>query len=103
MSPTFIRNDRCLLCNRSVRDEREHVRMHAKERPTRESMYVDAYLDGPAYTIGTFLAYSLRGEARRWSDVYARALQRALWRREARGEVVPTTSVGGGLAYRRRE
>ncbi len=63
-----------------------------------ESQYIDDYIDS-GYTIGTFLAYRLRGRAKRYSDVYARALQRAVNRRIVAGRVIAGRSVGGRTAY----
>lgn len=101
----------CRLCGRPLllEDKGEHLEVHAVEPlPRRESRYVDEYLDATArpetrYTIGTFFAYRLRGKARQYSDRYARALEAALLRRVARGEVVPAQSVRGGRAFVRAE
>lgn len=71
------------------------------------SMYTTEYLATTAdpatrYTVGTFLAYELHGEAKRWAARYARALIRDLERLEAAGEVEQCRSVRGGVAWRRR-
>jgi len=70
---------------------------------TRDSQYVDSYLNGPAYTVGTFLKYTLAGKAARYMGRYAAALTRSLERRVQTGEVIVATSIRGGRAYRRAE
>ena len=67
----------------------------------RESQYIDRYLDGPRYTVQTFLAYQLSGRARRYTMQYLRALMRAINRRVADGSVVACRSVHGSVSYRR--
>lgn len=67
----------------------------------KESQYVDQYLDGAAYTVDTFLAYSLRGKASLWRSCYRRALMTALERRVKAGTVAAARSLHGGVAYRR--
>lgn len=69
----------------------------------RDSQYLRAYLSGPRYTIGTFLAYRLRGLAKRYSDRYARALENSLCRHQALGKVERCESVTGRASWRRVE
>lgn len=69
----------------------------------RDSQYVDDYLRGPRYTVGTFLAYELAGKAKRYSDVYARALLNSLERLERAGKVERCRSVTGRESWRRIE
>lgn len=68
----------------------------------RESQYIDDYLahDG-RYTVGTFLAYTLRGRAKLYAGRYKSALENAIARRIRAGTVEPCRSVGGMTAYRR--
>ena len=71
----------------------------------RQSQYTQSYLAttcDPAtrYTVGTYLAYTLRGSARwQWGDTYERGLVNSLLRLVADGSVVKTRSVRGGLAF----
>lgn len=72
----------------------------------RESQYVDAYLrrnhelgDGRGYTLGTYLAYNLRGERKNWAGRYKNALEIALERRVAAGLAKKGFSRLGGTAY----
>jgi hypothetical protein len=71
-----------------------------------DSQYVEAYLRGNAQrgfgrglTVSSFLSYNLSGSARKYSDKYATALFNALYRGQARGEVIKGKSAGGALAY----
>jgi len=72
-----------------------------------ESQYIGAYLNRTAdpdsrFTPDTFLAYTLRGEAKhRWGGGYAQALMRAISRRVDAGTVVPVPSKGGSTAWMR--
>lgn len=68
----------------------------------RESQYTEAYLaenasrgKGNGITVGTFLAYRLRGEARKYAGRYRTALENSCVRRGA----VVGRSVHGGVAY----
>ncbi len=65
----------------------------------RLSQYLKPYLrttaGGTLYTPGTFLAYTLRGRAKHYGDVYLRTLERSL---DAVG-AVPVRSIKGGKAY----
>lgn len=72
-----------------------------------ESQYIDAYLataEDPAtrYTPATYLAYTLHGKAKDYSQHYVQALMGAISRRVAAGTVVPARSVRGSTAYVRR-
>lgn len=64
-----------------------------------ESQYTDSYLHmtagGRLLTPGTYLAYVLRGRARKYAGRYQSALMRSLEKRGAR----PVKSVRGGIAY----
>lgn len=64
----------------------------------RESQYVEQYLSGPAYTVNTFIKYTVRGRAARYAGKYVVALRRSLQRRS---DVVPVRSIRGGIAYRK--
>lgn len=73
----------------------------------RESQYIDSYLattEDPAtrYTPATYLAYTLHGKAKDYSQHYVRALMAAIGRRVTAGTVVPVRSVRGSTAYVRR-
>lgn len=69
-----------------------------------ESQYVDSYLDCEGqYTIKTFLHYRLKGRAKDYSQRYEQALQRAINRRIASGEVKECVSSGNRTAYKRVE
>lgn len=70
---------------------------------SRESQYVDQYLDGPAYTVGTFLTYTLRGKAKLYSRGYHNALLRSLQQRVIEGAVTIESSVRGRVAFRRAQ
>ena len=68
----------------------------------RESQFTNEYIRentqrglGKGITIGSFLAYRLRGRAKQFSDVYARSLERALLRRGC----IPYKSAGGSVAF----
>lgn len=70
------------------------------------SMYTKKYLRtngergiGNGYTCQTFLAYELKGSAKRYSDKYLRALESDLsdWVRE--GDAIRGRSVRGGVAW----
>lgn len=70
------------------------------------SMYTNKYLrtnaergDGNGYTLQTFLAYELKGSAKRYSDKYLRALERDLESLRGEGEVYRSVSCRGGRAY----
>jgi len=68
------------------------------------SQYTEEYLTlttkkGRLLTPGTFLAYTLRGEAKRWACRYSRSLVASLLRVGA----TPTRSIGGRTAYVRQE
>lgn len=70
------------------------------------SMYTAKYLrtnaergDGNGYTLQTFLAYELRGKAKRYSDKYLRALEADLESLRGEGEVYRSVSCRGGRAY----
>ena len=71
----------------------------------RESQYIETYLSTAAdpatrWTPETYLAYTLRGDARsRWSSGYSRALMRAIGRRMNAGTVTGVRSKGGAVAY----
>lgn len=68
----------------------------------RESQYIDQYLTCAkefGYTPSTFLAYNLKGKARKYSDVYYRALMTAIKRRLKNGSVKKVKSVGGKIAF----
>lgn len=68
----------------------------------KESQYIEEYLRTTRtkrYTIGTFLHYALKGKAKRYTDVYHRALQAAVNRRVERGEVVAVDSILGQTSY----
>ena len=69
----------------------------------KDSQYTDAYLGennrrgkGRGITVGTFLAYSLRGKARSYAGRYASALINSL---ERRTDVLKGRSILGGVAY----
>lgn len=67
----------------------------------KESQYVGQYLAcNGRWTLGTFLAYTLKGTAKEYSGKYKTALERALLRRVAAGEVEECQSVHKGIAYR---
>lgn len=63
------------------------------------SQYTEEYLaltsKGRLLTPGTFLAYTLRGRAKKWGDRYYRSLVASLLRSGAK----PTRSLGGRTAY----
>lgn len=65
----------------------------------KDSQYIDSYLEttarGNLITPGTFLAYTLRGRAKRWAGRYEGALLRFIKRRNCK----PVTSKGGRTAY----
>ena len=68
----------------------------------RESQFTDEYIQvntqrglGKGLTIGSFLAYRLRGRAKQFSGVYARSLERALLRRGC----FPYKSAGESTAF----
>lgn len=70
------------------------------------SMYTQKYLrtnaergEGRGYTLQTFLAYELRGLAKRYAAKYLKALQRDLDERWRSGSVVWGRSCKGGRAY----
>ena len=70
------------------------------------SMYTNKYLrtnaergDGNGYTLQTFLAYELKGTAKRYADRYLKALQRDLNTQYRSGSVVWGRSCKGGRAY----
>lgn len=70
------------------------------------SMYTAKYLktnsergDGNGYTLQTFLAYELRGKAKRYSDKYRRALEADLESLRGEGKVYRSVSCRGGRAY----
>jgi hypothetical protein len=70
----------------------------------RDSQYLRPYLETTAdpatrYTPGTFLAYTLRGKAAKYSDVYLRALLRSLEREERAGKAMRVPSVRKGVAW----
>lgn len=68
------------------------------------SMYTEQYLDenqsrggdGKGITPGTFLAYTLKGKAKRYSGRYQRALERDL---ASRDDVVRGHSMHNATAY----
>ena len=65
----------------------------------RESQYADNYIDS-GYTIGTYLAYQLRGKAAKYGAGYYRALCRAMTARQSAGTAFAGPSVSGtGTAY----
>ncbi len=75
-------------------------------QPKRESQYVEDYLRtneqrgmDRGYTIGTYLAYQLRGKAKNYAGHYRRALERACERRVEAGVAVEGLSINGGIAY----
>jgi len=66
----------------------------------------DAYLrtnhdlgDGRGYTLGTYLAYKLRGAAKNWAGRYKNALETTLERRVSAGLARKGLSRLGGTAY----
>lgn len=68
----------------------------------RESQYLESYLrenrrrgDGNGLTVGTFIAYQLRGEAKSWAGRYKQSLENSLLRNNARRGV----SKMGRIAY----
>lgn len=65
----------------------------------RQSQYLESYLqctaNGTLYTPGTYIAYHVRGRAKRYADVYLRSLERGLKQVGA----VPVRSIRGGVAY----
>lgn len=70
------------------------------------SMYLEPYLNGNAargwgkgLTIGSFIAYELRGTAKQYIGRYARALENACVRAENDGRVVGGPSAGRGWAW----
>ena len=74
----------------------------------KDSQYLNDYLDtnsrlgyDKGYTIGTYLTYQLRGNARSWSGRYAGALLRSLERLVQKGLVRVGRSSHGSIAYYR--
>ncbi len=67
--------------------------------PVTESM-VEDYLNGPAYTVQTYLAHKLRGNAKKYAGRYA---DRMIARLRARYDVISVDSIRGRTAYRRTE
>jgi len=70
------------------------------------SMYTNKYLrtnaergDSNGYTLQTFLAYELKGKAKRFADKYMRALERDLESLRGEGKVYRSVSCRGGRAY----
>ena len=68
----------------------------------RNSQYLHAYLSGNeargvgrGLTVQTFLAYRLRGKAKRYADKYVCALERSL----SRVHAIKGKSAGGRTAY----
>ncbi|HNC58612.1 MAG TPA: hypothetical protein PLP33_24505 [Leptospiraceae bacterium] len=68
----------------------------------KESQYTDSYLEcnkvrgkGNGLTIGSFLAYTLRGNAKKWISRYADSLERTVKLRGASAG----KSAGGSVAY----
>ena len=68
----------------------------------KDSQYLNSYLSGnearglgKGLTVQTFLAYRLRGKAKRYADKYVRALQNSL----VRACAVKGKSAGGRTAY----
>lgn len=68
----------------------------------RESQYIEDYLAtnanrglGNGLTVGSFLAYNLRGKAKDYAQVYAQALVNAINRRDC----IAAKSAHGGTAY----
>ena len=66
--------------------------------------YLDAqtwrYTNGERpYTPATYLAYALRGKARRWSARYAQSLERALRILYDAGVITPVPSVRWGCGF----
>jgi hypothetical protein len=71
-----------------------------------ESQYISRYLagngrrgPGQGLTVGSYLAYTLKGAAREWARGYKDALERAVDRRVAAGEAVAGPSAHGRTAY----
>ena len=74
----------------------------------RESQYIEGYLAendsrglGKGLTVGSYLAYQLKGKAKKYSGRYAAALINALERRGS--AVIKGRSAMGGVAYYSRE
>ena len=74
----------------------------------RESQYINGYLNAAHigvngnmtnYAINTYLAYELRGKARKWSGRYRDALENAINRRIKAKTVVRVPSIMGRVAY----
>lgn len=70
------------------------------------SQYTESYLRenarrgfGKGVTVGTFLAYNLRGRAKNYGGRYADALNNDLNRRVKVGEVVGGVSAGNSIAF----
>lgn len=68
----------------------------------KNSQYLHTYLStneargiGRGLTVQTFLAYRLRGKAKRYSDKYVRSLERSL----SRACAIKGKSAGGRTAY----
>lgn len=64
--------------------------------PVTDALIAD-YLRGPAYTLGTYLAYTLHGTARHYSGGYLRRMQARI---DARTDIIAVRSLHGGTAYR---
>lgn len=64
----------------------------------RNSQYLESYLDS-GYTIGTYLAYTLHGAAKRYSGRYATALRNACEREVKAGRAIVGASKLGKVAY----
>jgi hypothetical protein len=72
----------------------------------RDSQYLTDYIAtnalrgiGRGLTVNTYLAYTLRGRAKRFGDVYRSALVRSIQRAIGRGEVAEGPSARGAIAY----
>ena len=63
------------------------------------SALIAQYLAGPPYTVGTFLAYTLQGKAKKYTSRY---LQRMIAVLNGDPNVVTVPSIRGGTAYRVR-